>query len=469
MQVLDNARRNADHGGPAASESRGLRAALPPAPRSISETGLPQAFLCDLILKMLAQRGSLSLKDLAWQLRLPRSLVAGLLDFVRNEKLAEIGQGGLPELDARYQLSDKGRERALEAARRCSYAGPAPVPLELYQAMTTAQAISGDRFESRAVRQALADVILDPELVDSIGAAMNSSRAMLLYGPPGSGKTYIAELLSRLARGSIAVPYALYVAGEVIQVFDPIFHEVLELEAAAGMLESSHDRRWQACRRPMIVSGGELTLAMLDLQFDEQTRFYQAPPHLKANGGVYVIDDLGRQLVSPRDLMNRWIVPLDRRRDYLTLHNGFKFSVPFEMTVVFSTNLRPSELADEAFLRRFGYKIHVGPVDEASYRALFERVCQELGVRFDSAAFEWLLRERHHRNGRPLLACYPRDLAGRVRDLAVYEHAAPVLTVDSLARAWSVYFMDEIDHDVPVLGEVTSPATDAPMDSPGAV
>ncbi len=426
-----------------AGVNRPKRLPLPPAPRDLGETGLPHAFLVDLALKLLAQRGSLSLQALAWQIHLPRSLLVSVMEFVRNDRLVEISRGGMPDLDAHFQLTDKGRERAATAIRRCSYAGPAPVPLEIYQAIVTTQAVSNERFEASEVRRALSDVVLDPELVDQVGAAMNSGRAMLLYGPPGSGKTYIAELLSRLARGTIAVPYALFVSGEVVQVYDPTFHQALEQEAPEGLLDRAHDRRWQVCRRPMIVSGGELTLSMLDLQFDEQTRFYQAPPHVKANGGIYVVDDLGRQLVSPRDLMNRWIVPLDRRQDYLTLHNGFKFSVPFEMTVVFSTNLQPAQLADEAFLRRFGYKIMVGPVDPDSYRALFERVCDEYGVRFDAQGLDWLLRDRHHRTGRPLLACYPRDLIGRVRDLAVYQRVPAEMSVQALARAWSVYFINE--------------------------
>jgi energy-coupling factor transporter ATP-binding protein EcfA2 len=273
-----------------------------------------------------------------------------------------------------------------------------------------------------------------------VGAAMNSGRAILIYGPAGSGKTYLAEHLAALQPGNIPVPHAISVGGEIIQVFDPLIHEPVAGAGAGGLIRSSSDERWRWCRRPVVIAGGELTLQTLDLQFDPATRYYQAPPHLKANGGVFVVDDLGRQLVSPRDLMNRWIVPLDRNRDYLSLHTGFKFSVPFDMTVMFSTNLTPSDIADEAFLRRFGYKVHLGPMDLASYRRVFEQACRGMEVAFDPAGFDWLIEHRHAREGRLLLACYPRDLVGRVRDFAAYDGSTPRATVEALARAWTTYF-----------------------------
>jgi SpoVK/Ycf46/Vps4 family AAA+-type ATPase len=203
------------------------------------------------------------------------------------------------------------------------------------------------------------------------------------------------------------------------------------------------DERWVRCERPVVLSGGELRLSMLDLDFDEATRFYQSPPHVKANNGIYVVDDLGRQLVAPRDLMNRWVVPLDRRKDYLSLRTGHKFSVPFDVVVVFSTNLKPSDLVDEAFLRRLGYKIYVGPMSEDEYRGIFRGVCSELGITFAEDKFQYLLRHHHDREDRPRLACYPRDILTQLRDFAIYEGGAPELTEENLDRAWHNYFITE--------------------------
>lgn len=420
----------------------GVKVTIPPAPTRVSEVGVSVAFLRDLVSKFLFRRGALSVLGLSQLMALPRSVVAELFPYLRDERIVEVARGGDPEVDAEYQLTANGRDRAAAALQRSEYVGPTPVPLELYQAIVGAQSIHNERFEAAAVRSAFADVVLSPKLVDQVGSAMNSGRAMMLYGPPGSGKTYIAELLARLAGGTVTVPHAVYVGDEVIQVYDPIVHQsVKDFTVARGSI----DARWVPCRRPVVLSGGELTLEMLELQYDESSRFYQAPPHMKANGGVYVVDDLGRQRCAPRDLMNRWIVPLDRRRDYMALRNGQKFAVPFEMAVVFSTNLRPHELADEAFLRRFGYKIAVGPVSVTDYRRIFEGVCRELEVRFDAAAFVWLLTERHRTLGRPLLACYPRDLVSKVLDSALYKGTDAELTREALEDAWEAYFVPETD------------------------
>jgi hypothetical protein len=265
---------------------------------------------------------------------------------------------------------------------------------------------------------------------------------MFIHGPAGSGKTFLSERLADLLRGEVVVPHAIYVGGEVVQVFDPVVHEACTADASgeAPFRRAATDGRWVRCRRPAVLTGGELSLDMLDLKFDHTTRYYQAPPHLKANNGIFIIDDLGRQRCSPEDLLNRWIVPMDRRIDFLSLHTGYKFEVPFDVIVVFSSNLPPEQLGDGAFLRRIGYKIHIGPLAESDYCRIFMGACARLGIAWDRDAFDWLVRERHLREERPLLACYPSDLLSQVRDRAAYEGVPPALTPEALDWAWNNFF-----------------------------
>jgi len=416
---------------------------LPKAKQSVAETSLPVRLLVELVSRILFLRGRLGLITISDEVKLLPSVLNELLSFMRTERLVEVNRRGATDADAEFQLTDAGRVRAVEAMERCQYAGPAPVSLAEYSATISQQSLAGLQFLAPDVRSALRHLVLPPGLVDQLGAAMNSGRSVLLYGPAGSGKTYLAERFSELLPGNVAVPYAITVGGEIIQVYDPLIHqkEWVNPTDTRTIVRSDHDERWVLCRRPVVITGGELSLAMLDLQFDPSTRFYQAPPHVKANGGLLIIDDLGRQLVEPRQLMNRWIVPLDRRRDHLGLQNGFKFEVPFELWVLFSTNLRPADLADEAFLRRFGYKVFVGPMTLSDYRSVFERVCSEMDIAFDQGAFDWLIDERHTKDQRALLACYPRDLIGRVRDFAVYEGVPGQMSPTTLARAWDTYFV----------------------------
>jgi hypothetical protein len=421
-------------------------ASLPAMPRTVAESGLDFLFLVELIAKVLFVRGQISLADLSSHLKLPATILEEILAFMRTERQCEVTRRGANDGDVNFQLTDAGRQRAMGYLARSQYAGIAPVTLAAYSAMVEAQAVSDLCVTRDDVRRVFAGEVVKPAVLDQVGAAMNSGRAMFLYGPAGSGKTYLAERLRGLLTGEVVVPHAIAVGNEVIQVFDPLVHEPIEPVAALrGALDrgAAGDGRWVLCRRPVVISGGELKLTMLDLDYDESTRFYQAPPHVKANNGIYVVDDLGRQLVAPRDLMNRWIVPLDRHIDYLSLRTGHRFVVPFDVIVVFSTNLRPADLVDEAFLRRLGYKIYLGPMSEEEYRTVFRSVCAEYGIAYSEASMTHLLRNHHDREDKPRLACYPRDILSQLKDFAIYEGAAPQLTAEALDRAWHNYFISE--------------------------
>jgi len=271
---------------------------------------------------------------------------------------------------------------------------------------------------------------------------MNSGRAIFIYGPAGSGKTFIAEKLGQIFPDDIAIPYALLVENEIIQVFDPLIHQPsVEVPGGTSLDRGKpHDQRWVSCQRPAVITGGELTLKMLDLDFDESARFYQAPPQVKANNGLLVIDDLGRQLVTPQNLMNRWIVPLDRRVDYLALHTGTKFMIPFDVTVIFSSNISPTKLADEAFLRRLGYKIYIGELSEEEYQTIFKQVCSTFKIDYRDDSFNYLVQKLHYKHQKPLLACIPRDILGQVRDFALYNDTEPKLSEEILDTAWNNYY-----------------------------
>lgn len=441
MQLTDDTMTS----GMAAANYRALQ--FPLAPRTIDETGLDLLFLVELLCKILFRHGRLSVAAMSACTKLPFSVLSEVFDFMRAEHLCELRRHGESSTDILYELAHAGRVHATEALQRCQYTGPAPVTLDAYAAQVQRQSIRNVSYTRAMMAAGFEGLVMQENVLDRLGAGMNSDRAIILYGPPGSGKSYIAEHLACLLSDDIAIPYAIVVDGEIIQVFDSHIHQPRpqkpDTTGSLGRGQST-DARWIRCRRPTAITGGELTLQALDLDFDEGSRTYQAPPQVKANNGVFVVDDLGRQMVSAEDLMNRWIVPLDRRRDYLTLRSGYKFQVPFDVTVVFSSNHDPAQLADEAFLRRIGYKIRIGPLTEQQYRTVFRRVCEELDIPFSEAALTYLLQERHYAEGRPLLACYPRDLLGQVRDKARYEGRPPALTPETIDWAWSNYF---VPHD----------------------
>lgn len=418
---------------------------MPQAPRTVDETGLPFLFLVELVTKVLFVRGQVRLAELSAHLKLTVSVLDPVIAFMRAEKFCEVGRrgGSGTDADLTFNLTDLGRSRGAEFLHRNTYAGPAPVTLAAYCAQVEAQSVAQMCIMREHVENGFDGVVVSPIVLEQLGTAMNSRRAIFIHGLAGSGKTYLAERLAGLLKGDISVPHAIAVDGEVVQFYDPMVHHPVDGAAEHGETFNKRmavDSRWVRSKRPAVLTGGELTLDMLDLQFDPGTRFYQAPPHLKANNGIFIIDDLGRQRCSAVELMNRWIVPMDRHIDYLSLHTGYKFQVPFDVIVVFSSNFSPEQLADGSFLRRLGYKIHVGPLDEPQYERVFRQVCEQFRVPYSCDAFHYLLHQHHYKEGRPLLACYPRDILTQVRDLALYEGRAPSLDERVLDWAWNNYF-----------------------------
>lgn len=406
--------------------------------------GLPAAFLTDLALRHLSRKGELKLFALAQQLGLGAQVVDGLLIHMRTQALVEVPRRGTLEGDISYVLTDAGQRRARMAFDKCHYMGPAPVPVADYVAQVHEQNSQLQPVRAQRLREVLADMVLPAPLLPSLGSAMNSGKAIYLHGASGTGKTFLAEHLVRTIEGHVWVPHAIYVDGEVIQVFDPIVHRAARASNTAmgrGLLRDlSTDGRWVRCERPVVIAGGELTLDTLDLAYDAHTRMHIAPPQLKANNGIFVVDDLGRQRISPTELMNRWIVPLDRHVDYLTLNTGTKFSVPFDVRVIFSSNLPPESLVDPAFARRLGYKIEIEPLDAAAYREVVTQACHRTGVPEELPGVQHLIHTLHPLHGQPYLPCIPYDVISKIADLARYRQSAPRLTPQALEWAWANYF-----------------------------
>ncbi|MDT3679996.1 MAG: ATP-binding protein [Burkholderiaceae bacterium] len=414
----------------------------PSAPRTLAEAHLSESMLVDLLVRLLARAGELRAGEIASRLGVALSVIDPTLEFLRAEKLLEVPRRGSFDADVAYQLTDAGRKRADDAFDKCRYVGPIPVSLHDYVARVEMQSVKRLRVGREAVHRALGDAVASEAMVDRLGAAINSGRGIYLYGHSGTGKTYLAERMVRVVDGPIWVPHAIHVDGEIIQVFDPLIHHSVDDSAGPGVLDRQvlGDRRWVKVKRPVVVTGGELTMEMLDLEFDAHSRFYIAPPQMKANNGMMILDDLGRQRVPVRELMNRWIVPLDRNVDYMALHTGTKFQVPFDANVVFSSNLPPSEIGDPAFLRRLGYKIHVGPLDEGGYREVFRQACKRSNLEFDQAAADYLIGTLHARSGLPLYATIPHDVISKLRDRATYLGEQPRIDGESLRWAWDLYF-----------------------------
>ena len=418
----------------------------PHMPKSIEGTGLTLGFLADLAIKIMYFEGYISGYEIAEAMKLPYSgVVDEVLEFLKREQFCEVkGAGGLGESAYQYVISSKGSEKAREVLDRGQYVGPAPVPLEDYTNAFRKQPLQNVAIHRKVMLQALSHVVLNERVHRQLGPAVNSGRSVFLYGPPGNGKTTVAESIGMMIfRDDIYVPYAVEVDGQIIKVFDSINHRPQESGGANSSKRGEKiDRRWVKIHRPFIVTGGELTLESLDLVYDNMSKYYEAPFQMRANGGMFLIDDFGRQQVRPRDLLNRWIVPLEKRVDFLTLHTGRKIEVPFDVLIVFATNLAPTDLVDEAFLRRIRHKIEIRDPSFEDFREIFRRVCGHKGVPYDDKALAYLLQEYYIKPQVPLRACHPRDIIDQLIDIARYQNRPPVLTKDLIDQAYESYFVE---------------------------
>jgi predicted ATPase with chaperone activity len=386
---------------------------FPPIPTKLEETGLSTKFVSSFLLKSIHLLGLETNVDIASQLKLSQAIVDDLLGRLKQQGLIEIlGLNGSDLRVARYSLSNAAKDLAVETAKQCEYVGPIPVPLRQYQSQVRKQSLGNEKISLDDLTRCLSHLTLPASIIRRLGPAINSGRSILIYGPPGNGKSSISEAVGQAYQQPIYIPHCIEVDGQIIRVFDQTVHSEIPAKKETdldyrNLLRKRRDPRWVQCRRPIVITGGELTLEMLDLQYDETSKFYEAPPQVKATGGVFIIDDFGRQLVQPRDLVNRWIVPLERRVDYLTVHTGKKFDVPFDELVIFSTNLPPAELLDAGQLRRVKYKLRIEQPSMPEFVTIFKRVCKNLRMELPDEVLTYLLEDFYPRTGLCCAAFHP--------------------------------------------------------------
>jgi predicted ATPase with chaperone activity len=416
----------------------------PRAPETVAEAGVRKSFLEELALKILYLEGPMFLSQLGERIKLPLHVAGELCNRLKKEQLCMVtgtDSVGFPH----FEVTVQGRARALELLLANQYAGPAPVSLGSYVQQARMQSVRHIEVHQADVERAFKDLVLEDKTIGQIGTAINSGSSIFIYGPTGAGKTTIAETLPKVfGQDRVWIPYAIEIDGQVITVFDPLIHRI----PPETMEFLDHDTRWVLCQRPMVMVGGELTIEMLDLEFNPATKFYVGPAQMKANNGILIIDDFGRQRLRPEELLNRWVVPLDRKVDFLTLAGGKKIEIPFELMVVFATNMDPSELADAAFLRRIQTKIKVNNVNPAEFHEIFRRVCEQNSLEYFAPLVDEVIRVLQSKFKEPLRACYPRDIVSQIIWAARYEGTKPRLTQDGLLRGMDAYFLPPSDDAV---------------------
>ncbi len=431
------------------AEAPARLAHAPPPPRSIAETGLEPGFLIDLLVKTIYRMGLERPSEIGREMKLPVGIVIKLIEAAQSTKLMQtLGQlGASMTAEMRYALTGKGREWALESLAQSEWIGPAPVTLQSYSDQMISQSIRRETLTRPMLAQVFSELTLPRELMEKLGPAANSGASILLYGPPGNGKSSIAEAICTAFRGRVYFPHAIVVDKQIITVFDPTVHHRVadDEEVGTGLRrESGHDQRYVACRRPAVITGGELTLDRLDLALNTVSRVYEAPMQLKAAGGVLVIDDFGRQRQSPQALINRLIIPLENGIDYLALQTGRKFELPFDALVVFSTNIAPKTLVDEAALRRLRYKILIDKPDRDTFIEIFYRTARRFGLELDEETLAYILTELYAKHEGAEFHCFhPRFLIEQTKAICAFEGVAPQFRPDFLRRAWGNLFISE--------------------------
>jgi hypothetical protein len=414
----------------------------PPLAKTVAETGLEGNFLLNCLLRTMYISALQTIPELSDQIKLTRGVIEQLLTFAKKEALAEIRGPSEQNVNImRYALTNAGKERASEALRRCEYIGPVPIPLESYQVQVQKQTITNEVIGIEKLRKALSHLVLSEDIVRRLGPASNSGRAILIYGAAGNGKTSVAEALVSAFEQPVYIPYCIEADGQIIKIFDPSVHTPFPAAADGNsgnghpifLAQLEHDPRWVRCKRPYLITGGELTLEMLDLAFDPHSKYYEAPLQVKAIGGVFVIDDFGRQRVRPHELLNRWIYPLERKLDYLTLHTGKKFSILFDQLVIFATNFPPEELMDPAQLRRVHYKMKISPPSIDEYREIFRRICESYGLEFSEDIIAHLMNIFYIKHKVPLAGFHPKFIAEHVIAACNYLGTPPRITRQLLA------------------------------------
>ena len=421
---------------------------FPPEPESLEETGIAEAVVEQILVKILYFRGALYGSELSTAIGLKFSVIQGIVEALKLRHHVQVQRSmGMGPVSAQFALTEAGRALARQYLETNQYSGPAPVPLAQYAEVVRRQRPRKGWLTKEALAGAFRNMVVTDQMLTQVGPAVTSLNSLLLYGKPGDGKTYLIDSLSNLATTAVFLPHAIECLGNIVQVYDPVYHHRLDDNEPAAVtamtLERGYDRRWTKCKPPFIVSGGELSPDMLDLRYNHTSKIYEAPFQLKANNGIYLVDDFGRQRATPVEILNRWIVPMERRLDYLNFLTGGKMTVPFETFLVFSTNLNPANLGDEAFLRRIQYKMLLRGPTEDEFVRIFEDFCVSHELPCSRALIAAFIRKHYRNTRKPFRRCHPRDVLTHAIDLIHFERLELTLNEEILDRAFESCFLQE--------------------------